>query len=150
MYTIPSRDFNLFFTLLGSLGVVLLWVLCHWGVSTIFSGKAKLKQIYITTCYCLAPLILSNFLFVALSYMVVPSSASFFTVLQLISFIYFGALMVFSFINIQEYSLGKLLGVALVSVAGMFAVAFVIFMLFMLGQNFVSFVVNIASEAIYR
>lgn len=150
MYTIPKRNFNLFFALLGSLGVVLLWVLCHWGASAIFTGKAKLKDIYITTCYCLMPLIVANFLFIILSYAVVPTSASFVTVLQIISYIYFGALMVFSFINIQEYSLGKLVGVTIVSAAGMLAVAFLVFMLFMLGQNFISFVVNIASEAIYR
>lgn len=150
MYTLPVSDFNLFYALLGSVGIILLWVICHWGISTIFSGKADLKQIYITTAYCLVPLVVYNVLFIALSYVVVPSGASFVSILQLIFYIYTAFLLLCAFINIQEYSLKKLLGITLLTLAGMIAVAFLLFMIFMLGQNFVSFVVNIISEAIYR
>ncbi len=150
MYTLPTQNFNLLYALLGSVGVVILWVLCHWGVSTIFSGKATLKVIYITTCYCLIPLIMYNVLFIVLSYVVVPSSTSFVGILSMISYLYVAILMISSFINIQEYSLVKLFGVAILSLAGMVGVAFLLFMTFILGQNFISFFINIVSEAMYR
>lgn len=150
MYTLPVINFNLFYALLGSVGIVLLWVICHWGISTIFTGKADLKQIYITTAYCLVPLVIYNVLFIVLSYIVIPTGASFIDILQLIFYIYTAFLLICSFINIQEYSLKKLLGISILTIAGMIAVAFLLFMVFMLGQNFVSFVVNIVSEAVYR
>ena len=150
MYTIPTQNFNFLYALLGSVGVVMLWVMCHWGVSTIFSGKGSLKVIYITTCYCLLPLIFYNFLFIILSYVVVPSSMSFVDVLSILAYAYTAILMISAFINIQEYSLVKLFGVAVLSIAGMVGVAFLLFMTFILGQNFISFFANIISEGMYR
>ena len=150
MYTLPAQDFNLLYTLLGSVGIVILWVLCHWGVSTIFSGKGSFKAIYIVTCYCLIPLIVYNVLFIALSYIVVPSSTSFVDILSTIAYLYVAIMLVSALINIQEYGLAKLSGVVVLSVAGMVGVAFLLFMTFILGQNFVSFFANIISEGMYR
>lgn len=150
MYTLPAQNFNLLYALLGSVGIVILWVLCHWGVATIFSGKGTLKAIYIVTCYCLIPLIIYNILFIALSYIVVPSSTSFVDILSMLAYIYAAMLLVSSLINIQEYSVAKLSGVVVLSVAGMVGVAFLLFMTFILGQNFISFFANIISEGLYR
>ena len=150
MYTLPTQNFNFLYALLGTVGVILLWVLCHWGTSTIFTGKATLKVIYITTCYCLIPLIVYNVLFIVLSYIVVPSSTSFVDILSIIAYLYVALLMISSFINIQEYSLLKLTGVVILSIAGMIGVAFLLFMTFILGQNFISFFANVISEGLYR
>lgn len=51
MYVLPNSSFNPLYALLGSVGVVILWIICHWGVSAIFSGKATLKSIYIVSSY---------------------------------------------------------------------------------------------------
>ncbi len=150
MYVLPNSSFNPMYVLLGSVGVVILWVVCHWGVSAIFSGKATLRNIYIVSSYSMLPLIFYNIVFVVVSYFVVPSSSSFITVLQMIAYAVVAILLVFTLINLQEYSLGKLFGVSVVTVFGMLVSAFLIFMVLTLGQNFISFAVNIISEGIYR
>lgn len=150
MYVLPSSSFNPLYALLGSVGVIVLWIICHWGVSAIFSGKATLRSIYIVSSYSMLPLIFYNILFTLMSYFVVPSSSSFITVLQMVAYAAVAILLIFTLINLQEYSLGKLLGVSFVTVFGMLVTAFLIFMVLTLGQNFISFAVNIVSEGIYR
>lgn len=148
MYAVLGTDFNALYTLIGSVGVVLLAIICHWGVSTIFSGKANMKHIYLLVCYSLIPIIVYRFIFVGLSYVAV--SASFIYVLKAFAYIYTAAILMAALINVHEYSLLKFAGVVIATAFGMLVTAFLIFVVLILGQNFLSFAVNIISEFIYK
>ena len=151
MYVIPERDtYNVIYTLLGTVGVVLLWVVVNWGVCVLFEGKGRIKKIYICTCYSLYPLILYSALFMVLSYFVSPSSVSFISVLSTVCTLYFVFMLLSAMMTVHEFGFSKSVGTALFSVVGMGIIGFLIFMSIMLCQDFIGFVASIVQEAVFR
>lgn len=151
MYVIPERDtYNVVYTFLGSVGLVLLWTAVNWCVCVLFEGKGRIKKIFICSCYSLYPLILYSAVFMLLSYFVSPSSVSFIPVLNAICVIYFVFMMLLAMMTVHEFSFSKALATAGFSVVGMAIVGFLIFMTIMLCQDFIGFIVSIVQEAMFR
>lgn len=150
MYAGYTADYNIWLKLGGSVGVVVLWVIVEWAVSTLFEGKGRIGEILCVTCYSLVPTILFRVFYIIYSYAVVPSSASFLSIIEIVCLAYTVVLMVVGLITIHEFSLFKVVGTSILTAFGMIIVVFILLMVFSLAQNFVAFIVNIFSEAIYR
>ena len=150
MYQLPNPKFDAIYTLLGSVGVVLLWAIVQLAVTALFSGKGTLRQIFIVTCYSLLPTVAYKFFYLICSHVLVPSGTSMITLIGTIAILYSGIMMVIGMIIIHEYSLFKVVGISLLTVIGMMIVVFIIFMMLTLGQGCFAFVMNIISEILFR
>lgn len=150
MYQLPNKNFSSLYSFLGSVGVLLLWVIVQYAVTTLFSGKGKLSQIYIISCYSLVPVILYKIIYLISSYIIIPSNTSMLSLLGVLAICYSAFLMCVGFIIIHEYSLLKVFGVAILTVVGMLIVIFILFMILTLSQGCMSFVMNIFSEIAFR
>lgn len=151
MYVIPEQDtYNVIYTFLGTVGLVLLWTAVNWGVCVLFEGKGHIKKIFICSCYSLYPLILYSAIFMLLSYFVAPSSVSFIPVLNALCVIYFIFMILSAMMTVHEFSFSKSVSTAIFSVVGMAIMAFLVFMTIMLCQDFIGFVVSVLQEAIFR
>ncbi len=151
MYHIFDKTtFNSFITLLGSVGLIILWVICNWGMSTLLEGKGKAKHIYICTCYSLIPYTAYLFLYTLLSNFVVPDEAIILTVLYYVCFGLTAIMFCISIMTVHEFGFGKFIGVTLISVVAMLVVVFIIFMIGILVQQFGSFFVTVYNEVKYR
>lgn len=151
MYVIPERDnYNVVYTFLGTVGLVLLWTAVNWGVSVLFEGKGRIKKIFICSCYSLYPLILYSAIFILLSYFVSPSAVSFIPVFNAVCVIYFVFMMLTALMTVHEFSFSRSVGTAVFSVVGMAIAAFLVFMTIMLCQDFIGFVVSVIQEAVFR
>ncbi len=150
MYVVFQADsFNPLLTFFTSLGIVVLWSIINWGVCTLASGKGKLKEIFITTCYCLLPLIVNSIVFVILSHFMTNESALI-GIISTCCYIFAGWLLCIAMMVVHEYSFTKFIGTTVLTVLGMIFVVFIMFMLVTLGQQFVSFVSTIFQEVTYR
>lgn len=150
MYQLPNKNFSSFYSFLGSVGVLLLWVIVQWAVTTLFSGKGKMSQIYIISCYSLIPVIVYKVIKLICSYIIIPSNNSMLSLIGILAIAYSAFLMCVGLIIIHEYSLPKVIGVSLLTVLGMMIVIFILFMIFTLSQGCISFVMNIFSEIAFR
>lgn len=151
MYSIPDNDsYNVIYTFLGTIALMLLWVVVNWGVCVLFEGKGKLKEIYITSCYALIPLILYSLIFIVLSYFITPSDVSFVTLIQTLCVGYFVIIMLLAVMVVHEFDFVRSVLTSVCTVLGMIIVAFLVFMALTLCQDFVSFVFSIIQEAILR
>ena len=139
-------SFNSIIVFVRSVGVVVLWIAANWLVCTLLGGKGKLKEIIIVTCYSLLPLILEGVIHIILSNVLLPVEASFLSILSTIGLIYFGFMLVIGMLKIHDYSMGKFIWTALLSVAAMAIIIFLIIMLIILLQQFGGFVVTIVTE----
>ncbi len=150
MYTVfEGEEFNPLLSGAASLAIVVLWSIINWGVCTLASGKGKLKEIYISTCYCLMPIIAYQILFITLSHFMTNESALI-GIIGTCCYIFAGWLLSIAMITVHEYSFSKFIGTAVLTVLGMLFVVFILFMLFTLGQQFISFVSTIFQEVTYR
>ena len=151
MYQIFDKTtFNSFIVLLGTVGLVLLWVICNWGMATLFEGKGKVKHIYICTCYSLIPLTAYYFIYTALSNFVVPDESLVITVIYYVCFALTAIMFCVSVMTVHEFGFGKFVGITLISVVAMLVVVFMLFMVSILVQQFGSFFVTIYKEVKYR
>lgn len=148
--TTDASDFNAVYTLLGTVGVVLLYVIVNWAVSVLCAGQGKLTEIYCSTCYCLTPMILYQFLYLLLSHVTVASSNAGFGILPAFFQMYTILLVLIAMTAIQDFSFFKSVGIAIVTVIGMCIAAFILFIMLSLGQDAIGFIVSIVNEITMR
>lgn len=143
-------EFNSIYTMIGSIGLMLLYVVINWAACVLFEGKGKFKEIYCASCYCLVPLIINSIAYIVLSYIIVPSSNSgmslMTTVFQAIFIIY----LLLSITVIHDFSFFKAVGMAIVIVLGMIVAVFVLFAVLTLSQDLISFVIGLFKEILLR
>lgn len=147
---VDLSEFNSIYTVLGSVGLLLLYVIVNYAVCELFGGKGTLKQIYCSSCYCLIPLIMSSFLYVFLSYIIVPSSNS---GLTLITSLFTGVFVIYLLLSItviHDVSFFKAIGLMLMVVVGIGISIFVLFAVMSLAQDLIGFVTGVIKEATLR
>lgn len=148
--SVDINSFNALYTLLGTVGVVLIYTVMNWAVGVLFNGRGTMKEIYCATCYCLAPMIIYKFIYVILSHLIIAASNSGFETFGMIFEIYTIILILISITVVHDFTFFKAIGIAIITVIGMCIIAFIIFIMLSLGQNTLSFVVGIINEISLR
>ncbi len=138
--------FNSLWVFVQSAGLVALWVIANWLVTTLMGGKGKLKEIYVVTCYSLTPIIASRVIYILLSNILLPTEGSFLGILTTIAIIYTGLLLVIGMMRIHDFSFTRFLGTTLLTVFGMAAIIFLMILVGILLQQLGGFVATIAME----
>lgn len=142
-------EYNAFLSLIQTFGFVFLWTVSNWAVCTLFGGIGKLKEIFVVISYALMPLIIYNVLFLGLSHFFVANEVGFLTVFNVVSLLYSGILITVGSLKIHDFSFGRFVGTAVLSLFGMVVVVFLIFISATLVQQLGGFIVTVASELIY-
>ena len=141
-----AESFNSFWLFVKTSGLVILWIIANWMVCTLLQGKGRFKEIAIVTCYSLLPLIIEKFINLILTNVLLPTEASFLTILEVIAIIYFLILMITGLMKIHDFSMGRLIGTSVLSIAGVAAIVFLVIMIVILVQQFGGFIATVISE----
>ena len=139
-------SFNSLWVLVQSVGLVALWVISNWLVTTLMGGKGKLKEIFVVTCYCLMPMIGARLIYIVLTNFLLPTEGSFLGILTTVAMIYSGLLLVIGMMRIHDFSMGRLIGTSLLTVFGMAAIIFLMILVGILLQQLGGFVATIVTE----
>lgn len=140
------ENFNSIWILARTVGLVVLWIVADWMVCTIMSGKGKLREIAVVTCYSLLPIVIKNFLSLILTNVLLPSEAGFLTILDAVAIIYFVLLMILGLIKIHDFGFGRMLLTSILSILGVAIIFFLIIMIVMLFQQTYGFIATVISE----
>ena len=151
MYVITDKTtYNSLFTLIGSVGILLLWVIVNWGICILNEGKGSLKEVFTMSAYSMAPLIVYSVIYTVASHVIPSTGESAFTILSTIMFIYTALLLLLGMTVVHEYTFFKAMGMAVLVILCMLLAAFVIFSVVLLSQQFITFIVNIIDEIALR
>lgn len=151
MYVITdTSNYNSLFTLIGSVGILLLWVIVNWGICILNEGKGSLSEVFTMSCYSMAPLIVYSVIYTVASHLIPASNTSTFGLLSTIMFIYTALLLLLGMTVVHEYSFFKAMGMAVLVILCMLLAAFVIFSVVLLSQQFINFFVDIFNEIMLR
>lgn len=127
-----------------------LWAVANWCFSSLMDGDGKLSDVFMATAYATVPITICNLIQIPLSHFLSSSEASIFTFIGSIGMIW-GYLYIFlSMIIVHQYSVGKGLGTAVLTIIGMAIIAFVAILIFFLIQQVSGFFVEIGTEIIFR
>ena len=145
----PS-NYNMLYTILGSVGLVLLWSLANWLVACLADGKGTFKEVFIVTNYVLIPCIAFKLIMVVLSHFLPLSGLSVMNGIWVVILIYSFFLLSVAMMAIHEYDFFKFLTTSIVSILLMILVVFVVFLVVLLWQQLSDFAKSIYTEIFYR
>ena len=143
-----AASFNSLFILVRSAGAVLLWSICNWAVGALFGGKGTLKEIYITTGYCLLPLIFGDAVYLTVSNVLTSDEGAFLGIFTTIMIILTAFYLTIGMIRIHDYSFGEFVLTSILTVIGMILIIFFMFLVGVLLQQLFGFIITLMSEII--
>lgn len=147
MYVIVDKsNYNALMTLIGSVGLLLLWVVTNWGVCMLSDGKGSFKEVFAMSAYSMTPMIAYSVIFTVGSHLIPATNTDTFGMISTILAIYTVLLLLIGMTVIHEYSFFKALGMAIVTVLCMALAAFVLCSVVLLAQQFIVFLVGVFNE----
>lgn len=145
-----TGEVNVGATLLVMAGVVLLFCLANWCLTSLSDGKGTMRDIYIVIGYSVTPLVLLSILIGLLTNALSSEEAGFVAVLTAVAYIWTGLLLFFGILTVHQYTLGQNLLSVLCTLVGMIIILFIGFLLYNLFGRIIAFVGNIITEISLR
>lgn len=141
---------NIFLYIGSILFPLALWVIGNWALTTLFDGKGRLGQVYMGTCYGLAPYALINIPLIIISNFVTVDEASFFSVLGVLTLAYAAILIVCGMGQIHEFSFGKNILFTIFSLFAMLVMIFILMLFFSMISQGVAYIISLVKEFLFR
>lgn len=138
--------FNSLWVLVQSVGLVGLWVVANWLVTTLAGGKGKLKEIFIVTCYSLMPIIIERVIYIILTNFLLPTEGSFLGILSTVAMIYAGLLLTIGMLRIHDFTMTRFVGTSILTIIGMAAIIFLLILVGILLQQLGGFLMTVIIE----
>ncbi len=147
----PQGNQTTIFAALLSVGIpVMLWAISNWCLTTLFDGEGSFKDIYIATCYSLAPLPLFLVVSTILSNVLVTTEGKIVTLVTTIGLIWTVILIFFGMLVTHDYSISKNFVTILGTILAMAIIMFLVLLFGSLMMKMVSFVVSLVKEVANR
>lgn len=147
---ITADSYNIFYTLLKTVGLICLWSVANWLIALLNGGIGTLKDIYTVTSYCLVPLIVYNFIYVGLTYIVPFENAGVLGTIGKVVLIYVFFILSIGIMEIHEFNFPKFLATSILALLGMILVVFIGFSFIILLQQLWNFIYSVYVEVAYR
>ena len=145
-----GSNFNMWIVLFSTIGVVALFTLSTWLLTTFLEGKGKLSEIWVVSCYSLIPVVAVSILSLVLSNVMCADEGFFYYALQSIGT---GWTIIMIFISngkLNQYGFKKNVVSLLLAVLGMLIILFLVFLFFNLWTQVINFVGSLYNEISYR
>lgn len=146
-YFDPS-SYNALLILAKTAGIVVLWTIANWGVCTLMGGKGKIKEIFTVISYSLIPSLVGSIVYVVATNLLVPDEAAFLGILTVICTGYTILLLAVGSMIVHDYSFGKFLWTAILTLIGCAIVVFLLIAVGILLQQTWGFISTIYTEII--
>jgi hypothetical protein len=134
----------------SSISIFLLFTVSNWTITTLFSGKGNMKDIFTVVCYSLIPMIIFDGVVAFASNFVIKEEVIILQSIQLIGVVWFVFLLLSGLCVIHEYSMAGNLKTLLATAVAAAIIVFLGILFFTLIERMYSFVASISQEIIRR
>ena len=145
-----GTSMTIFMAILSVTLPAILWAVSNWCLTTLFDGEGSFKDIYVATCYSLAPLALMLTVSTILTNVLSTSEGSIITLITGIGLVWSLILIFFGTLVTHDYSLSKNVITMLGTIVAMLVIMFVAILFSSLLVKMVSFVTALFSEIANR
>ena len=145
-----SGYLNIFGQILSVSVPLLLWVVAHWCLTTLFEGEGSLKDIFVAACYSLTPMPLLIIPSVILSNVLAASEVQIINLLVDVAFIWMFVLLFLGMMVTHDYSMLKNVATTVGTIVGMAFIMFLALLFSSLMAKIVGFISGIIVEINYR
>jgi sirohydrochlorin ferrochelatase len=147
---VNQADVNLLQEIMNVLLPVLMWCSASWALTTLFDGQARLRDIYMATCYALLPLALTYFPAALLSNVLVLEETMFISFLRGVGAVWSVLLIFAGNMTLQQYGLVKNAVTSAASIVLMGVQLFIGMLFMLLGSSLWQFVKSVYQEIALR
>lgn len=145
-----NKIFNIIPYLFQTVILFLTWVAGNWAVCTLLDGEGILKNIFIYSAYALVPYVISIYLEVALSHILIRDEQVFIDMIHSIGLLWSGILLFSAIKAVHQYSFRKTIGAIILTIGAILIILLLLILLLALFQQIYVFVYSIYTEIIYR
>lgn len=146
----PLQYINIFEQCASLLLPFLILCIANWGMTTLFEGKGRFKDIYMAMCYAMMPYVIIQLPLVLVSNMITFEEASFYTVLMSVSVVWAVFLVFVGLMQVHDYGPGKTMIFLIVTVLGALIIIFLLLVFFSLLSDAIGFFVSLYREMAFR
>lgn len=139
---------NSLITILITIAPLMLFVISNWSVSTLYNGKAKVKDLYLLICYSIFPIIVLNLLSIPLSNIIIMEEVPLYLSFKILGVVWFCFLMFTGLITIQEFTIQENIMTLLATLVSAIAIIFLLGLYFFLMEQVLSFIITIIKEIV--
>ena len=130
--------------------VLILFCASNWAVTSLTDGEGKFKEILMTVCYAMTPLVLIIIPATIFSNMLSMQEVAFFHLLISFGTFYFVLLAFVGLIVIHNYSVTKAVGTAVLTFFAILVIVFLFTLVFTLIQQVYVFISSLYREVTFR
>jgi tetratricopeptide (TPR) repeat protein len=143
-------ELNLLQEIMNVLLPVLMWCTASWALTTLFDGQARLRDIYMVTCYALLPLALTYIPAMLLSNVLVLEETMFISFVRNLGAVWSVLLIFAGTMTLQEYGLVKNFVTSAASLVVMGGELFIGMLFILLGNSLWQFITGVYQEIALR
>jgi len=147
--TLPE-DINAVFEVAMMVLPLAMWVVSNWCFTSLMDGEGTMKDIYIATAYALKPYIITAVPMLILSRCLSGNEAFIYQTFDGIIMVWMLGLVFFGMMITHNYSLGKAVATAILTLIGICLMMFLILVCFNILQDMFAYGTDIYKEIIYR
>ena len=130
--------------------VLVLFCVSNWSVTSITDGEGKFKEILMTVCYAMTPLVLLLIPATIFSNILSMQETAFFHLIISFGIFYFGLLVFVGLIVIHNYTVTKAIVMVVLTFLSLIIIIFLITLVFTLVQQLYVFVMSVYWEISFR
>lgn len=131
-------------------GAVVLFCTANWAVTSLTDGEGKFKEIFMTVCYAMTPIVLLFIPASLLSNVLTYEEGAFYTMIIGVAIFWFVILVFAGLVTIHNYSAGKAVTTVLLTFVSLLVIVFLLTLLLTLLQQLFVFANSIYLELIFR
>ena len=152
MFNTRGNYSSIFSQIISVVVPVALWVVGNWCLTTLFDGEGSMKDIFVASCYSLAPLPLFVVVSTVLTNILTNSDSegNIVSLLVTIGYIWVAILLFFGMAVTHDYSTGKNFITILGTILAMCVIMFIVILFSSLVMKMASFLISITQELINR
>ncbi len=139
-------DYDMFGTIVSTIGLYLLFIIANWAVCTLANGKGRMKEIICVTAYALIPMMITTLISVGLSHFMALDEAAFVSMISVLGILWSAIILIMGLYTIHQYSFGGTIGSIILTIFGMAVLGLLIVLFFTLLQQCYSFFVSVYTE----
>lgn len=144
------ENINLIMIFISTILVFAVAVLANWSFSSLMDGEGKIIDLWIAGSYTLIPTIAVIFIKTVLSRALVLEEKVFLDYIEIIGKFWTVILIFFAIMVTHDFTPGRTITLFFLTILGMFAVLFLIILLYGLYNQVASFAVNLYYELLIR
>jgi hypothetical protein len=148
--TIPLDEFNTGAFFIQFTSIWLTWVLCNYLISSVYKGEGRFKDVFMGAAYSLYPAILLGIPIAIVSNAMTLSESSVYQFMNWFMILWCAALFFWKTHTLQNYGVGETIINILLTIFTMILLWVLIFIVFGLSSEFISFIYSLYQEVSIR